>query len=289
MITKDIWTVDAFTTERYKGNPCAVVFDGDDLSADQMHRIAAEMNLSETVFLLPPTVVEADYRARIFTPRAELPFAGHPTISAAFAMVSSGRFAPEGKPAIIRQECGAGIIPVEVRGDGESRAFIMTQVQPRFRAMDASRAAVAEVLNCPIGDVAEPALEAVSTGVWWSIARLSSPEALAALSPNMDRVGDDRHGVTNQRHLRLLDRCARQRLFGQATRLRAPSRRARGSGNRVGEWLRRGLYRAARPDGWWAPPLHGRAGHGARPRRARLGRSDGRARHGDRAGRRVSR
>lgn len=190
MITKDIWTVDAFTTERYKGNPCAVVFDGDDLSADQMQRIAAEMNLSETVFLLPPTVVEADYRARIFTPRAELPFAGHPTISAAFAMVSSGRFAPEGKPPIIRQECGAGIIPVEIRGDGESRAFTMTQVQARFRAMDPNRAAVAEALNCPIDDVAEPALEAVSTGVWWSIARLSSPEALAALSPDMGRVGD---------------------------------------------------------------------------------------------------
>ena len=131
MTTKEIWTVDAFATTPYRGNPCAVVFDADDLSAADMQKIAAEMNLSETVFLLAATVLEADYRARIFTPKAELPFAGHPTISAAFAMTETERFTPKAGASVIRQECGAGIVPVEIR-DTDMREFVMTQVPAQF-------------------------------------------------------------------------------------------------------------------------------------------------------------
>ena len=77
--------IDVFTTEPFAGNPAAVVLDADDLTSAQMQEIAREMNLSETVFLLRPEASGADYRARIFTPASELPFAGHPTIAAAHA------------------------------------------------------------------------------------------------------------------------------------------------------------------------------------------------------------
>ena len=74
--------VDVFTAVPFKGNPVAVVLDGDDLSAEQMQSIAAWTNLSETTFVCTPTDQRADYRLRIFTPRRELPFAGHPTMRA---------------------------------------------------------------------------------------------------------------------------------------------------------------------------------------------------------------
>ena len=73
-----VFTVDAFTKRAYGGNPCAVVFDADDLSTEQMQIIAQEMNLSETAFVLSSD--RAAFRVRYFTPRAEIPFAGHPTI-----------------------------------------------------------------------------------------------------------------------------------------------------------------------------------------------------------------
>ncbi|MEL6823541.1 MAG: PhzF family phenazine biosynthesis isomerase, partial [Calditrichota bacterium] len=81
MSTLNIAQIDAFTERPYGGNPCAVVFDADFLSTEQMQTIALEMNLSETAFLMKSD--KADFRARYFTPSEEIPLAGHPTISKA--------------------------------------------------------------------------------------------------------------------------------------------------------------------------------------------------------------
>ena len=188
VVTKDIWTIDAFSARRYQGNPCAVVFDADDLSQQQMQMIAAEMNLSETVFLLSPSVVEADYRARIFTPRAELPFAGHPTIAAAFAMVETGRFAPEQEPAIISQECTAGLIPVTITESGLEREFVMTQLPPRFRDAGIKPELAAEMLGCKVDEIGSTPIQAVSTGNWMLAVPVRSAEIVAALSPNSSLI-----------------------------------------------------------------------------------------------------
>jgi trans-2,3-dihydro-3-hydroxyanthranilate isomerase len=102
--------VDVFTERPFTGNPLAVVYGADALAADQMQALAREFHLSETVFLLPSQV--ATYRARIFTPEAELPFAGHPSIGAAVAGVRRGLF-PAGD---VTQECGAGVLPLRVAG-----------------------------------------------------------------------------------------------------------------------------------------------------------------------------
>src|SRR6516164_2504482 len=76
-------TVDVFTDRQFGGNPLAVVVDGTELSTRQMQAIATEFNLAETTFVLPPEKPESTARVRIFTPRAELPFAGHPTVGTA--------------------------------------------------------------------------------------------------------------------------------------------------------------------------------------------------------------
>ena len=106
--------VDVFTDRAYAGNPLAVVHRARTLTARQMQAIAAEFGLSETAFTLPPTTSAATYRLRIFTPARELPFAGHPSIGAAWALA----FADMIRRGDVVQECGAGLLPVHVDGSG---------------------------------------------------------------------------------------------------------------------------------------------------------------------------
>src|SRR5882672_4490779 len=84
------FTLDVFTGRPFGGNPLAVVLDAERLSGEQMQTIAAEFNLSETVFVLPPPKAQGAKKLRIFTPRAELPFAGHPTVGTAFLLAKLG-------------------------------------------------------------------------------------------------------------------------------------------------------------------------------------------------------
>src|SRR2546423_1054814 len=102
--------VDVFTDVPYAGNPVAVVLDAEGVDEELMQRFAAWTNLSETTFVLPPDDPAADYRLRIFTPSAELPFAGHPTLGSCHAWLQAG-----GSPKqddVVVQKCGAGLVPV---------------------------------------------------------------------------------------------------------------------------------------------------------------------------------
>ncbi|MFI5906441.1 PhzF family phenazine biosynthesis protein [Dactylosporangium sp. NPDC051541] len=103
--------VDVFTDRPFTGNPLAIVFEAQDLAGEQMQAIAREFNLSETIFVLPPSEgTGATYRARIFTPVTELPFAGHPTVGCAVTLVRGGVITG---PDVV-QECGAGLLPIHV-------------------------------------------------------------------------------------------------------------------------------------------------------------------------------
>jgi len=106
--------VDVFAPRAYAGNPLAVVFDTDELTTEQCQALANEFHLSETSFLSAPTEPGADYRVRIFTPYAELPFAGHPSVGAAHTLVRTGRL----EAGTVRQECGVGVLDVVVDQDG---------------------------------------------------------------------------------------------------------------------------------------------------------------------------
>jgi trans-2,3-dihydro-3-hydroxyanthranilate isomerase len=109
--------VDVFTDRPFAGNPLAVVFGAEALAGDQMQTLAREFNLSETVFVLPPsTPGTATYRARIFTPDSELPFAGHPSVGTAVTVVRRGL----AQPGPLVQECGAGLLPIEVTDAGRA-------------------------------------------------------------------------------------------------------------------------------------------------------------------------
>lgn len=113
------------------GNPCAIVFDADELSASTMQAIAREMNLSETAFVLRSTI--ADVRARYFTPEAEIPLAGHPTIATIYALVETGRLPMRGDQMTISLELRDGPIAVDVEAvNGKPVNIVMTQRKPQF-------------------------------------------------------------------------------------------------------------------------------------------------------------
>src|SRR5262245_38825806 len=124
--------VDVFTDVPFRGNPVAVVFDGDALDTERMQAIARWTNLSETVFVCEPTLPEADYRLRIFTPRRELPFAGHPTIGAAHA-VTQQKFGGRTQPRLI-QQCAKGLVEIRSR---DARLYLALP-PPAFRTIEAN-------------------------------------------------------------------------------------------------------------------------------------------------------
>lgn len=192
MNRKMVWQVDAFADAPYHGNPCAVVFEADDIPTERMQQIAAEMNLSETVFLLKPERDDADYRARIFTPQYEMPFAGHPTLSASYAvsqLLARAGYGP--RPKQLRQECGAGVIPVDILpGEDGEDVFSMTQVLPDFRDVDIHKTIFASALGVPLSAMAQGPIQTVSTGVWWTIVPLVGASSVANCRPDMTALGD---------------------------------------------------------------------------------------------------
>ncbi|ATQ79098.1 phenazine biosynthesis protein PhzF family [Massilia violaceinigra] len=108
--------VDVFTSVAFKGNPLAVVLDADGLSDADMQAMARWTNLSETTFVLTPRDAQADYRVRIFSPDTEFPFAGHPTLGTAHALLEAG-LVPRRAGTLV-QECGVGLVPIELGAAG---------------------------------------------------------------------------------------------------------------------------------------------------------------------------
>lgn len=167
MQTRPFKQVDVFTIRPFLGNPVAVVLDGQGLSDDEMAAIARWTNLSETTFVLPSD--RADYRLRIFSPGGELPFAGHPTIGSAHALLEAGLVVPrEGRFA---QECGIGVVPLERDASGTIRVTVPV---PHLvsDALDASK--LAKVLG--LEAIAAPMV--LDTGAVWMVARVPDLDGL---------------------------------------------------------------------------------------------------------------
>lgn len=138
--------VDVFTHTPYKGNPVAVVLDGEDLSDAQMQAFARWTNLSETTFLLPPTHPDADYRLRIFTPGGELPFAGHPTLGSSFAWLQAGGKSRTGDMVV--QQCVAGLVPIQKsKSDPGEQGTALAFAAPPLKRQAVPTELLAQVLS----------------------------------------------------------------------------------------------------------------------------------------------
>ena len=163
------------------GNPVAVVIGAEELTAEAMQRIASWTNLSETTFILPSE--RADYRLRIFTPKRELGFAGHPIIGSAHAALESGYAAA--RDGVMRQECSAGIFDLTVEENTDGRRIFVRAPGPKISRFDATDA-LAAALRSRISS--SPLL--IETGPVWIVADLGAADKVAAAKPDLNAVAE---------------------------------------------------------------------------------------------------
>jgi PhzF family phenazine biosynthesis protein len=172
--------VDVFTSVALKGNPVAVILDAEGLSAEQMQTIANWTNLSETTFVTPATDPAADYAVRIFTPKSELPFAGHPTLGTAHAVIEAGLATAQAGRIV--QQCAVGLVEIS-----ETRAGLSFRL-PRYSFEVAPEP---EKLAAALGEgaiVGTPQI--VNVGPRWVICELASAEVVEKLTPDLSILAD---------------------------------------------------------------------------------------------------
>ena len=181
---RPLMTVDVFTATPYKGNPVAVVLDAEGLDDAQMQAFARWTNLSETTFVLPPSAAGraqgADYRVRIFTPAAEMTFAGHPTLGTCHAWLQHG-----GQPQVqgrVVQECAKGLITIARSNNGLAFANPSTQALP----LPANLHHIYEALGITNAQVMDAAY--MDNGPHWLCLLLDSPDTVLSLTPDLARL-----------------------------------------------------------------------------------------------------
>lgn len=186
MLLTKFQQVDVFTNRPFKGNPVAVVLDASLLSSEEMLQIANWTNLSETTFVLPPQDKQAHYRVRIFTPGGELPFAGHPTIGTAHALLEAGII--KTVDGIIVQECGVGRVNLTVSQLPEGGQIIAFEL-PTPTIQPLSEEQVEEIqliLGCELDRSMTPAL--VDVGARWIVAQTDDAQSVLNARPNYEQL-----------------------------------------------------------------------------------------------------
>jgi trans-2,3-dihydro-3-hydroxyanthranilate isomerase len=180
--------VDVFTNERFGGNPLAVFTNGRGLETATMQRIAKELNLSETVFVLPPDDPANDWRLRIFTPATELPMAGHPTIGTAFVLAREHLVNIGAERTAIRLEEQVGVIPVAFTdGQDGSPLITMGQPPPIFGPDIQGTGYIADMLSLAESDLDNNyPIEVVSCGVPFLFVPVKTLEAIRKIKLRMD-------------------------------------------------------------------------------------------------------
>lgn len=180
--------VDVFASQPLKGNPLAVVVDADDLSDQQMAAFANWTNLSETIFLCKPTEAGAHYRVRIFTPKVELPFAGHPTLgSCAVWLAANGHHAGD----TIIQQCGVGL--VKIRRDKDTLSFAAPPLRKSGPVEPELIERIARGLNIAMDEIVDA--NWCDNGPDWIAVLLKDREAVLAVRPDYQALGGLRVGV----------------------------------------------------------------------------------------------
>jgi trans-2,3-dihydro-3-hydroxyanthranilate isomerase len=182
-------TVDVFTDQQFGGNPLAVVLDGRELTTAQMQSIAAEFNLAETTFVLPPKDPAHTAEVRIFTPRAELPFAGHPNIGTAFVLglPGSAKGSVVSEPIVFEEQ--AGLVKLDLIRDGTVVVGArLAAPQPLVRGEDIALDVVAAACSIGVSDIETanhpPCI--ASCGIPLAFAELKTRSCLAIAQPRSE-------------------------------------------------------------------------------------------------------
>jgi trans-2,3-dihydro-3-hydroxyanthranilate isomerase len=197
------YQADVFTNMPFGGNPVAVVPETNGLGDREFQQIAREMNLSETVFVLPPVDPAATARIRIFTPTQEIPFAGHPVLGGFFVLGKLGRFPLTEPVTRICYECNIGTFPVELHvRDGDIRRVVMSQPKPQFLGTVEpvkDLFELAKALGLARSQIAEGKfpVEVVSTGLPVMVVPIRSLTAVRSIVPDVTAIKNlcERYGA----------------------------------------------------------------------------------------------
>jgi trans-2,3-dihydro-3-hydroxyanthranilate isomerase len=197
------YQADVFSDRPFGGNPVAVVPDAVGLDDRVLQRIAREMNLSETVFVFPPTDPAAVAKLRIFTPTQEIPFAGHPVVGTFYILALLKRIPLKEPCTRVLQECNLGLFPVEIySADDEILRVIMSQPQPQFlgRVEDVrDQFEIAQALGVAKSAIAAAKfpIEVVSTGLPTMIVPMRTLTAVDSITPHPQAIAElcDRFGA----------------------------------------------------------------------------------------------
>lgn len=185
------YTLDVFTDVAFGGNQLAVVTDARGLTTEQMSALTREFNYSETVFILPPDDPKHTRRVRIFTPGLELPFAGHPTVGAAFVLAATGDVELNGDETLIVLEEGVGPVPVLIRSKNGKPYFTQLTAAriPERGPLSYDVATIASILSLTVDDIdvnGPYQIEGVSVGVPFLVVPLRDLAALGRAKVNRD-------------------------------------------------------------------------------------------------------
>ena len=184
--TVQIFQVDAFTDQRFAGNPAGVVLQAELLTDDEMLAIARELNNADTAFVLPADGPDHDLRVRFFTPRTEAGFVGHATVAAHYVLSRAGQ---PGK--MLRQKQKAGMVNIEIRGSGDARRVAVRQPPPALgrELNERERLAVLDSLALSTNDLdARCPLRICGTGGTRLMIGVRSAEQLRTLKPDFQRL-----------------------------------------------------------------------------------------------------
>ena len=231
------YQADVFTGLPFGGNPVAVFPEAQDLTDYQLQQIAREMNLSETVFVLPPTDQAAVVRLRIFTPIQEIPFAGHPVLGTFYVLAQLGLIAVTDGVTRVMQECNIGLFPVEIHArEGQVTRVVMTQPKPQFLgSVDEPEDLfdIAKALGLSIHqivDTKKPVM-VVSTGLPVVIVPVRTLTAVRSIVPDAaaiievcERVGTNGIMVFTTMTVRTMRRCIRECLRPRSESSKIPPR-----------------------------------------------------------------
>lgn len=184
-----VYHVDAFTTEKFGGNAAGVVLDGDLLTEDEMQNIAKELNLPESVFLLPAHDKEADYRVKYFTPTEEVNFCGHATVGLTWLLATELGLAKEKTGVVL--ETKIGNVPVVWHEENDKVVDVeMTQVTPKTRDFVIDLEELSDMLGVS-SDRIDPSypIKLANTGNWHLLVPMKHQQDIDQTAPNLAALG----------------------------------------------------------------------------------------------------
>ncbi|ODV56443.1 PhzF family phenazine biosynthesis protein [Lysinibacillus fusiformis] len=184
----EFFYVDAFTTETFGGNPAGVIPNAENLTDEEMQKIANELNLSETAFLLPPTNANANYKIRYFTPTKEVDFCGHATLGTAWLMANKYNWIDKDDKIVF--ESNIGLIPVKwLMENNQLTRVSMTQVSPQVKSIDISPAVVADLVGIQDTDIDDRyPIKIANTGVPHLMVPVKTRQAIDQAEPKLNEL-----------------------------------------------------------------------------------------------------